>query len=96
MTRPLMKSLEKLLEEMPGSDADELLPHCSGRTRDQVLVALQNLAAHGRARCELQGVRSFSEGRRPGRYYLISSIKVDHGKPSHRAVSSVFELGARA
>ena len=89
------------IEDNPGSDVDDLMPHFPEHTRFQVMQAMHSMAFKGRLICHKQGALGRDGGMRPGRYSIappehVKTVRgVDYGKPGPRAVSSVWALGSK-
>lgn len=104
----LLAHVAELVAEMVGPrdssggvTVEDLLPHCPGYTRAQVMAALQNAAHKGLIRLVRPGQHNGHRGARPGLYGRPNPGAVagpdptpPRGQLGHLArVSSVWDLG---
>lgn len=82
----LVPAVIELVHKTPGVTADDLVPHCPGHTRKQIMSALHWAKNTKRLRCEPQYARGPGRsGPSPARFYPAEVQKAE------QAVNSVWQ-----
>jgi hypothetical protein len=75
----------------PGATVDDILPHITNVTRQQVMAAMHFQRSKGRLTCEPQHPTGVT-GSRPGRHFIVGRYVVKGAPTVTRPRNSVFDV----